>query len=227
MNMKRILILCLVLSALLFGAAFAAPDVVSVYGARSFDVLLHAKGVVVERNDATDSWVLTSPGGESFGFGIRSPSANADLIVQVDARPFLTAGLIPGRLPTGIYAVDTSTDMLTMRYKLGPVTLSENADTSPLAAFSNLVVSRRDVLGYHAALGHFGLALGGGNMVEWAGDMAANDKDLVFVLNPRPFIDAGVDLKKVDGWVLADVPMMDAQGRRFTESKLLKFYNLD
>jgi hypothetical protein len=227
MNMKRILVLCLVLSALLFGAAFASPDVVSVYGARSFDVLLHAKGVVVARNDTTDSWVLTSPGGESFAFGIRSPAANADLIVQVDARPFLTAGLIPGRLPSGIYAIDTSTDRLTMRYELGSVTLPEDADISPLAALNGLIANRRDILGYHAALGHFGLALGGGNMVEWAGNMAATDKDLVFVLNPRPLIDAGVDTKNVSGWVLADVPMMDAQGRRFTESKLLRFYNLD
>ncbi len=39
--------------------------------------------------------------------------------------------------------------------------------------------------------------LGNGNMFEWAKDMQKNDKDIVFVLNPQPFIDAGVDPAKV------------------------------
>jgi hypothetical protein len=93
-------------------------------------------------------------------------------------------------------------------------------------ALQDLVRNHRTMLGYHAALGHFGLALGGGNMVEWAQDEHANDKDLVFVLNPQPFADAGVDVAKVQGWVLADVAVMDAQGRKSTARKLLKFYNL-
>jgi hypothetical protein len=90
----------------------------------------------------------------------------------------------------------------------------------------DLVHNHRAMLGYHTALGHFGLALGGGNMVEWAKDEQANDKDLVFVLDPQAFAEAGVNVNKVEGWVLADVPVMDAQGRTSTVRKLLKFYNL-
>jgi hypothetical protein len=113
-----------------------------------------------------------------------------------------------------------------MRYDKGAGRFSDGADAEPLQAMQDLVHNHRAMLGYHTALGHFGLALGDGNMVEWARDEQANDKDLVFVLNPQTFADAGVDVSKVAGWVLADVPVMDAQGRKSTARKLLKFYNL-
>ena len=35
--------------------------------------------------------------------------------------------------------------------------------------------------------------------------MDKNDKDIVFVLNPQPFIKAGVDPNKIDGWIYAKV----------------------
>jgi hypothetical protein len=113
-----------------------------------------------------------------------------------------------------------------MTYEVGTGTFSDTAESQPLQALQDLVHNHRAMLGYHVALGHFGLALGGGNMVEWAQDMRVNAKDIVFALNPQPFADAGVDVANVQGWVLADVPMMDAQGRKSTERKLLKFYNL-
>jgi hypothetical protein len=113
-----------------------------------------------------------------------------------------------------------------MRYDKGTGSFSDGADSQPVQALQDLVRNHRTMLGYHAALGHFGLVLGGGNMVEWAQDQHANDKDLVFVLNPQPFADAGVDVANVQGWVLEDVEVMDAQGRKSTARKLLKFYNL-
>ena len=113
-----------------------------------------------------------------------------------------------------------------MRYDEGAGTFSDGAESQPLQALQDLVHNHRMMLGYHTALGHFGLALGGGNMVEWAKDQQANDKYLVFVLNPQAFVDAGVDVANVQGWVLADVPVMDAQGRKSTARKLLKFYDL-
>ncbi len=105
-------------------------------------------------------------------------------------------------------------------------TFSDGAESQPLQALQDLVHNHRMMLGYHPALGHFGLGLGGGNMVEGAKDEQANDKHLVFALNPQSFADADVDVANVQDWVLADVPVMDAQGRKSTARKLLKFYNL-
>jgi hypothetical protein len=227
MSVSRILTVSLVLAAVVFGAAFVAPDVVAVHAVRSFDVLLHAPGMTVARRDTAEAWVLTSPGLETLTFGGNAPSGSNELVVTLDARPFLAAGLDPSLLPAGAQLNgDGAHASLVMRYEVGTGTFSDVAESQPLQALQDLVRNHRAMLGYHVALGHFGLALGDGNMVEWAQDMRSNDKDLVFVLNPQPFADAGVDVANVQGWVLADVLMMDAQGRKSTARKLLKFYNL-
>ena len=227
MSVTRILTVSLVLAAVVFGAAFMAPDVVAVYAVQSYDALLHAPGVSVARNDAAGAWVLTSPGVETFTFGGGTAAGSNELVVSFDARPFLAAGLNASLLPAGAQVEgDGASARIVMRYDKGTGSFSAGAESQPLQALQDLVHNHRMMLGYHAALGHFGLALGGGNMVEWAKDQQANDKDLVFVLNPQPFADAGVDVANVQGWVLADVPVMDAQGRTSTARKLLKFYNL-
>jgi poly-D-alanine transfer protein DltD len=56
--------------------------------------------------------------------------------------------------------------------------------------------------------------------------MNTNDKDIVFVLNPQAFIEAGVDPSKVEGWVFGKVPVEDANGRKFDADKFLKPFNL-
>jgi hypothetical protein len=49
---------------------------------------------------------------------------------------------------------------------------------------------------------HYGVNLANGNLFEWAKDMNTNDKDMVFVLNPEPFVSAGVKPDNIEGWVL-------------------------
>ena len=227
MTVRRILTVSLVLSAIVLGAAFMAPDTVAVYAVRSFDTLLHSPGVEVARNDVAEAWVLTSPGGETLTFGGNSAAGSNELVVTFDARPFLAAGLDRSALPDGVQLDGAGVSArMVMSYDKGTGTFGDGSDVEPLQALQDLVHNHRAMLGYHTALGHFGLALGGGNMVEWAKDQRSNDKDLVFALNPQPFADAGVDVAHVQGWLLADVPVMDAQGRKSTARKLLKFYNL-
>jgi hypothetical protein len=68
--------------------------------------------------------------------------------------------------------------------------------------------------------------LGGGNLFEWAKDMGTNDKDIVFVLNPEPFIAAGVDPGKIRGWDFAKVTVDDANGKPVQVDKILKPFDL-
>ena len=84
----------------------------------------------------------------------------------------------------------------------------------------------RNVIGYHGALDHYGVSIGAGNLFEWAKDLRANDKDIVFVLNPSPFIDAGVDIAGIQGWVFAKVTVDDENGKPVEVDKLLKPFNL-
>jgi len=68
--------------------------------------------------------------------------------------------------------------------------------------------------------------LGDGNMFEWAKNLSANDKDIVFVLAPEPFIAAGTDPAKIDGWAFAKVTVDDANGKPVQVDKILKPFNL-
>jgi len=89
-----------------------------------------------------------------------------------------------------------------------------------------VAVSARKRLGYHAALKHYGVMLSDAAMVEWAADLAKNDKDLVIVLDPAALRRAGVAPENVAGWTLADVPVEGADGKMTTAEKLLKAYDL-
>ena len=75
-------------------------------------------------------------------------------------------------------------------------------------------------------LDHYGIKLGNGDMLEWAKDMSKNDKDLVFVLDPAPFIAAGVDPAKIQGWSFAKVETKDDSGKTIQVDKLLRPFNL-
>ena len=51
-------------------------------------------------------------------------------------------------------------------------------------------------------------------------------KDMVFVLNPAPFITAGVEPNRVEGWVFAKVTVDDENGKPVELDKLLKPFDI-
>ncbi|MDR1101588.1 MAG: hypothetical protein LBL34_04470 [Clostridiales bacterium] len=96
-------------------------------------------------------------------------------------------------------------------FDIEPFTAAGLNDVNAVNADINLVVERENI-GYHTAMDHYNIDLGDGNLFEWAKDVQTNgttgenqDKDVVFVLNPEPFIAAGVDPNNVDGWAYAQV----------------------
>ena len=109
--------------------------------------------------------------------------------------------------------------------KLGNDALQYSGEVTPLAAYEQIGDLYRGSIGYHTALDHYGVKLENGNMFEWAKDMSKNDKDIVFVLNPEPFVAAGVDPNAVEGWVFAKVPM-EEDGKTIEVDKLLKPFDL-
>ena len=89
-----------------------------------------------------------------------------------------------------------------------------------------MVRLEREKIGYHEKLDHYGIDLGNGNKFEWAKDLNKNDKDIVFVLDPQIFIDAGVDPAKVAGWAFAKVEIKDTTGKTVSVEKFLKPFDL-
>ncbi|HOX48048.1 MAG TPA: hypothetical protein P5165_01820 [Spirochaetia bacterium] len=229
-----------VLTALAAAAALAgcaATDTVGKFAASSFASLAEASRDRISYEAEDGAWALASPAGDLFllssdfarnaGSGGMADMDRPDAELSLDAAPFLAAGLDVAKIPAaeGIkYELEDGRFML--HFELGKAAFAPAAKDSMTAAFGELLKAERARVSYHAALDHYGIMLGGGNMVEWAKDLSKNDKDLVFVLEPGPLVAAGLDPAKVEGWVFAKVETMDAKGKKLLVDKLLRPFEL-
>lgn len=224
------------LSFSLVVAGCAQTDVVAKVANTSFKAVAAAAAEKVTWSEEEGSWILASAVGDKLelaadfsrnaGAGGMADMDKPDVEFVFDAAPFLAAGLDPAKLagPEGmIYEIEEGELML--HFELGNDAFPADSKKTITATFAEIVRTQRSRVGYHEALDHYGIALGGGNMFEWAKDLAKNDKDIVWVLNPEPFIAAGVDPAKVEGWAFAKVEMKEG-GKTVLVDKLLKPFDL-
>ncbi len=220
---KAFIILTVSIVAILSFAGCAQIDVVGQVSITSFEKVLALSNVTADTTFG--GWSLNAPD-QSARFFFSSDfktSSPHDVMIEVDAQPFIDAGLDPAKLPAGTL-VD---GMIMVGQDLGDAAFSDSAKATALASYTELVALRRDVIGYHETLDHYGVDLGNGNKFEWAKDLNTNDKDIVFVLDPKMLIDAGVDPAQVTGWVFAKVAMKDAAGQPIEVDKFLKPFDLE
>lgn len=199
-------------------------DVVGQGSIKSFSEILEAMGDKVTPDEINGGWSISAPDDTARFIWSKDYSTSPlhDVMLEFDAQPFLDAGLDTSKLPANISFYD---GMIMVGKKLGEDKLEYSGEVTALASYEQIVNLYRDSIGYHTALDHYGVILSDGNMFEWAKDMSTNDKDIVFVLNSQPFIDAGVDPNAVEGWVYAKVPV-EVDGKSTEVDKLLKPFNL-
>lgn len=148
-----------------------------------------------------------------------SQTQGNDVELIADLTPFIAAGLDTTLMPEGL----VENGQLVLGQSLKD---ADAAKDDAVSALETLIVANRDILGFHESLGHYNISLGNGNLFEWAKDASANDKDMVFVLDPQIFIDAKADPAKIAGWTYAEVMVMDKNGNEVKVMKLLKPFNL-
>jgi hypothetical protein len=214
----------------------SGTDIVGKVANTSFKAVSDASSGRVTWSDENQAWTLASPAGDTVAFAsdlARNNSAagvdfdKPDVEFSFDAAPFIAAGLDIAKFPKvdGIkYELEDGRFMY--HFELGGDKFSADAKKSLEATFAEIVKTQRARIGYHEKLDHYGIKLGNGNMLEWAKDLSKNDKDLVFVLDPAPFIAAGVDPAKIQGWIFAKVETKDDSGKTIQIDKLLRPYNL-
>lgn len=213
------------------GLAGGKLDTVATQSAASLNAVFAAAPTLVTEDTMNGGWSLAAPDGEARFIWSKdfSQSPLHDMMVELDAKPFVDAGLDTAKLPANYSAYG---DMLMVGTKYGQDKFAYTGDATPLAAYQQFAAQYPDALNYHTSLDHFGVKLGDGNMFEWAKDLAKNtttgavqDKDIVFVLNPEPLIAAGVDPAKVQGWVYAQVEVME-NGAKALVYKFLKPFDI-
>ncbi len=225
----------LALSLVLGGCA--ASDVVAKVANSSFKAVVDASAGKTSFSTEDESWLLESAAGDEVLFasdfsrngaaGGMADMEKPDVEFTFDLAPFIAAGLDAAKLPmTEGIKYEVEDDRFMLHFELGGDKFPPDAASSFEATFAAIVKAQRDRVGYHEKLDHYGIKLGNGNMFEWAKDLSSNDKDIVWVLNPEPFIQAGADVSKIAGWVFAKVETKDDSGKTIFVDKLLKPFNL-
>jgi hypothetical protein len=216
-------------------AAFAArgaeaafnTDLVGQAAVTSFGEMVSALEFQPVADDAEGVWILSAPDGDA-AFWWRKDAKDGGLsgeYICFNADPFINAGLDVSKLPMDMKMMFEERGNL-MVGKKSSKKPEYDGDVTPVSSFGQVVKLDRESIGYHAALDHYGVTVADGYVFEWAKDMAKNDKDIVFVVDPKIFIDAGADPSKIEGWTYAKVPLEDARGRKFEAYKFLKPFDL-
>jgi hypothetical protein len=205
--------------ALLAMTAFSCGklDVVGSDSIRSFGELLQNAPQLVSEDTANGGWSILAP-----DYAARFIWSLNDITLEFDAAPFIDAGLDPGKLPAYFTRYDGT---LIIGTKLENKEMY-NGEITPLAAYEHIVKQKRSAIGYHAAMDHYGVSLENGNLFEWAKDLNTNDKDIVFALDPEPFIRAGADPNNIEGWLFDKVLVDGENGRMIQVDKFLKPFNV-
>lgn len=224
MKLRKGLIVAGVLGMSLIFSACQATDVIGKAAVISFEELLEVSSDKLSFDTEANTWVLESPAGDKFKWSKDFSITEADGIIEFKASPFINAGLDVTKLPEN-YIYDDVKDILTLNFELGEDKFNYSGEATALDSFKNIVQAKRELIGYHEAFDHYGITLGDGNKFEWAKDMDNNNKDIVFVLEPKPFIEAGVDPKQVEGWVFGKVEMKD-NGNIVEMEKFLKPFEI-
>jgi hypothetical protein len=232
-NMRKTALVALLIgicSILTAGGAYAAfsTDLVGQAAITSFGEMIGALEFPPVADDMDKVWVLTDPDGDAAFWWRREAKSDRmfDAYLCFDAEPFVKAGLDLNKLPDDMKGMLDDRNRLMIGKKLSDKPLEYKGEITPLSSFEQIVKLDRESIGYHSALDHYGITVADGSLFEWAKDMSKNDKDIVFVLDPKIFIEAGVDPVKVEGWTYTKVPLEDARGRKFEAEKLLKPFNL-
>ncbi|MDR1030761.1 MAG: hypothetical protein LBL76_07800 [Treponema sp.] len=216
-----------VLALLVLTAALSCGklDVVGTGSTASFDQVLQQIPQHLTADEVNRGWSLAAPDGSARFIWSQNYAESPfhDVMLEFDAAPFIAAGLDPEKLPNNYTFYEGK---IMVGAKLGTETVKYQGDVTPLASYQQLVKLHRQVIGYHSALDHYGVNIGDGTMFEWAKDMSTNDKDMVFVLNPEPFIAAGTDPARIAGWIFAKVTVDDEKGKPVAVDKLLKPFDL-
>jgi hypothetical protein len=198
-------------------------DVVGTGSVRSFEKILQR--IPQAPDEENGGWSLSAPDGSVRFIWSRNyaESPRYDVMLEFDAAPFTAAGLDPQKLP-GNFTADGG--RIRVGTKLGTETLTYQGEATPLASYGQIVKLKRGAVGYHTDMDHYGVNLGGGNLFEWARDMASNDKDIVFVLDPGPLIAAGADPARIAGWTFTKVTVDGEDGKPVEVDKVLKPFDL-
>jgi len=163
-------------------------------------------------HDSLQHWGFEVESGEKFEWSQDMSANKADFAMVVQAEPLINAGLDVEKLDKNVWIVQEAgkDDMgmeqpalLILPYDIGDNQIKGKDSNDSMKA---LLTEDADNLIYHEDQQHYVLNLGGTNEVIWTEELGLNDSDMVFVLDAKPLMDAGLDITGLEGsgWVFKE-----------------------
>lgn len=227
MRFNRIFILLLLLGVMLVTSACESTDLVAKVAVTSFDELVKVIPGKVAFDDAKGGWGISGLDGKERVILSKDFSSNTDIALEFDAAPFINAGLDVSKLSSDRYSYDKPTGKIIISFEYGQDKFKSGAEKSALETFRQIVRTHRAIIGYHEEGDHYMITLDKNyNIFAWAKDMSTNKIDLAFVLDPKPFVEAGLNTGKLKEWVYTKLPITDKDGKKIKVDVFLKGFNI-
>lgn len=201
-------------------------DLIEKLSVKSFARVIDTIPNNIKQDDEAGVYILTSPDKEAQLIWSNNYVKNDiyNIMIKLDLKPFVDAGIDITKLNgvDGITVIDNSilisgTVENKNEYKNG---------LNAIDSFEQILKNKRENLNYHSSLDHFGITVGNGNAFEWAQNINKNDKDIVFAINPEPFLNAGVNPDNINGWIYTNVKTMDNNGKNIEITRFLKVFDV-
>ena len=184
-------------------------DIILNYAAKSFGSLSEISPI----SSAGDGvYLIHSPGGtEHFSFG-------SDIYLMFDAAPFIAAGFDPDRLSAESIYVTDGYIVFASQSVHGVDSPSDDA----LVVFEEILRNNRSHIHYSMEQDSYELHMGE-HSFRWARDWQSNSMGMSFLLDPKVFIDTGLNPKTLDGWTSENMEM--SHGSDAPAERLMRSYS--
>ncbi|MDD3341069.1 MAG: hypothetical protein PHN72_02570 [Bacilli bacterium] len=228
MNHKKIYIIGILYIIFIPAFVFLFPgllqkmDTIGNDSVKAFQKVANASENSVITDTQKNHFILTTKDKETQFIWSKDIKKNESYSIKMafSLEPFEKAGLDIEKLPSK--TIQNNKIVIERTFK-AKTSLEESKTATN--SYKNIMELNRESIKYHESLDHYGIDFMNGNMLEWARDIEKNDKDLVFVLNPEPFIKAGVNVNQIEGWSYTKVSHMD-HGKTVKVYKLIKSFSL-
>lgn len=156
-------------------------------------------------HNALQHWGFALPTGEKFEWSKDMSANKADFAMVLLADPLVEAGLDIEKLDKNVWLFepagkdDMGEDMPNRLIKPYNVSDKKEIGNGSEDSMRRLLKADTSMIKYNEQQQNYSLLLGNGNEVQWTEELGKNDADMIFVLEAKPLVDAGLDINKLDG----------------------------
>lgn len=201
-------------------------------GLNSFNAIVEANPEKKGFHSALQHWGFALPTGEKFEWSKDMSANKADFAMVMLADPLVEAGLDIDKLDKNEWLYETAgkddmgVDLPNRLIKPYNVSDKKEVSNGSEDSMRRLLKTDTNIIKYHEEQQHYRLILGT-NEVQWTEKLGINDADMIFVLEAKPLIEAGLDVAKLEGsgWIFREASK-ENMGMGESPDQLVKIYDI-